>query len=378
MISGPLDNVGGGLALFFSRGVGLATWARLGYLNREVEYYRQLGEALGGVAWVTYGGKEDLELAKSLTGVNVVSNADGLSPAKFARQIGRAMRRGENRPKVLKTNQLSGAYEAFLAHRCSRLPLVVRCGNVRNHWIHYPRGKRKLGHWLKLRTALHAARKLIVPTVEEAQYAKRRFFLPGSKVSVVPNFVPTEVFRFDGRAKQKGLVGFVGSFKPAKNLPALVKAMAGIPGSRLRLIGGGSEEKQIVELAQRLNVNVEIIPYQRHEELPRYLNECEVFCFPSLYEGHPKALIEAMACGLPVVATPVYGVRNMISHGVNGYLCLDTSPQAIREGLQHVLADRSLRDRMAEEARRYVVEHFSLTVVLEKEIQVYRELNIIP
>ena len=73
--------------------------------------------------------------------------------------------------------------------------------------------------------------------------------------------------------------------------------------------------------AKKHDVDIEFIPNQRNEDLPRYLNECEIFAFPSLYEGHPKALIEAMSCGLPVVTTPVYGIQNLVTHKVNGYLC---------------------------------------------------------
>jgi glycosyltransferase involved in cell wall biosynthesis len=128
-------------------------------------------------------------------------------------------------------------------------------------------------------------------------------------------------------------------------------------------------------LADELSVRVDFIPYQRNEELPEQLNRCEVFVFPSLYEGHPKALLEAMACGLPVVTTPVYGIRNLIKHGVNGFLCAGTSPGAIREALVEVLRDEELRRRIGAEARRFVVERFAMPVVLNKELDVYRELG---
>jgi glycosyltransferase involved in cell wall biosynthesis len=216
----------------------------------------------------------------------------------------------------------------------------------------------------------------MVPTEEEASYARKLFLLPKSKVRVVPNFVQTDIFRPSNGNKRGGLVGFVGSLKPTKNLPALVEATSAIPGARLRLIGDGRQKAELAQLAERLSVEVEFVPYQTHEELPRYLNECEVFAFPSLYEGHPKALLEAMACGLPVVTTPVYGIRNLITHGVNGYMCRDTSAEAIREGLREVLGDRSASARMGDEARRFVVERFDTSVVLDEELRAYRELGI--
>jgi glycosyltransferase involved in cell wall biosynthesis len=366
-----------GLVLFFTKGVSLATWAKIGYLNREAVYYRRLGEALGGVTWVTYGRQEDQQIARSLAGINVVSNLRGLPPAQFAGRIGDEIRQHRGGLRVLKTNQLPGAYEAYLAHRRSRIPLVVRCGNVRNYWIlqSKSKAKRRIADWLRLQRALLAAYRVLVPTAEEASFARRHFILPQSRIRIIPNFVPTDLFRPDEGAKRKGLLGFVGIFKDHKNLPALLRAVADIPDARLRLIGEGGKKAQLAALADQLSVDVKFVPYQRHEDLPRYLNECEVFVFPSLYEGHPKALLEAMACGLPVVTTPVYGIRRLITHGVNGYLCADTSPEAIRQGLQQVLEDEQLRHRMGQAARQFVVERFAMPVVLEQELQVYRELG---
>jgi len=361
--------------LFLTKGVSLATWANTGYLNREAVYYRRLGEALGGVTWITYGGQEDQEIARGLSGINVVSNLQGLSPARFACSIGDEIRQHHGDLRVLKTNQLSGAYEAYLAHRRSRVPLVVRCGNVRSYWILQPKGRERIADWFRLQMALLAARRVLLPTAEEASFARRHFILPQSKIRIIPNFVQTDLFRPDDVIKRKGLLGFVGAFKYGKNLPALLRAVAGIPGVRLRLIGEGQQRAQLAALAERLPVDVEFVPHQCHDELPRYLNECEVFVFPSLYEGHPKALLEAMACGLPVVTTPVYGIRHLITHGVNGYLCADTSPEAIRQGLQQVLEDEPLRNRMGQAARRFVVQRFAMPVVLEQELQVYQELG---
>ena len=364
-----------GLVLYFSRWASLARWAQVGHLNREVEYYRQLGQALGGVTWVTHGAEEDLKIAEDLKGIHVFSNVDRLPDRQYAAKVGREIHQNRASLRVLKTNQLSGAYEASLACRGTGIPFILRCGNVRNYWIYQPKGIPKIAEWLRLQKALKAARAIIVPTEEEATYARRRFLIPRSKIRILPNFVQTDLFRPAAMAKQKGLLGFVGSLKPAKNLQALVRAAAGLPDVRLRLIGEGREKKMLAGLADDLSVPIEFVPYQSNEVLPRHLNECEIFVFPSLREGHPKALIEAMACGLPVVTTPVYGIRRLISHRVNGYLCAGTSVEAIRKGITDVLKDEPLRKAMGLMARKFVVDHFDMPVILEKELQIYRELN---
>ena len=96
-----------------------------------------------------------------------------------------------------------------------------------------------------------------------------------------------------------------------------------------------------------------------------------------MYEGHPKALIEAMSCELPVITTPVYGIKNIITHNINGYLCNDTTPQSIKQGITNVLNDPKLKNLMAINARKTILKEYSLEVVLEKEIELYKDLNLV-
>ena len=94
---------------------------------------------------------------------------------------------------------------------------------------------------------------------------------------------------------------------------------------------------------------------------------------PSHIEHHPKALLEAMACGLPVIGAEVDGIRELIQHRQTGYLC-GTSPESIRTAVQDVLADKALRARMGRNAREFVVENFALERVLEMEMGVLQKV----
>ena len=94
---------------------------------------------------------------------------------------------------------------------------------------------------------------------------------------------------------------------------------------------------------------------------------------PSLYEGHPKALLEAMACGVPVIAADSPGIREVIRHGETGYLC-GTSPDAIRDAIEALRSDCALRGRLGVAARKYVVDHFSLDRIAELEYALLQEV----
>jgi glycosyltransferase involved in cell wall biosynthesis len=97
-----------------------------------------------------------------------------------------------------------------------------------------------------------------------------------------------------------------------------------------------------------------------------------VFILPSHFEGHPKTLIEAMACGLPVIGADTPGINNLIRHGETGFLC-GTEPEQIREAIVSVLGDAGLRQRLGRNARDEAMATFSLDAIVQKELAVLEE-----
>jgi glycosyltransferase involved in cell wall biosynthesis len=100
------------------------------------------------------------------------------------------------------------------------------------------------------------------------------------------------------------------------------------------------------------------------------LNRSEVFILPSLYEGSPKALLEAMACGLPVIGTNVTGIKEVIADGENGLLC-NTDSESIRDAIIRLLASGDMRRRLGSNARAQIESNYSMEKILEKEIAVH-------
>ncbi len=369
-----------GIALFFTQGVSLKQWMQLGFLDREAAYYRSLGQALGGVTFVTYGGPEDTQAAAGLADIQVLNNRWHRSSRLFSVTAAWRYRNELKKLRLFKTNQLTGSRAAVLAKWLCGGKLVVRGGHIPslNH------ARREAGWFKLLRLRLQeglglwAADCVLLATSDMVDYVIRVYKIPPDKIQIVPNFIETSVFIPNrDREPEPGLIGFVGRLTPEKNLEALIEAAAGYDRIRLRFIGDGHLRPQLAAQAQKLAVTVEFLGNIPNHELPRYLRQCQVFAYPSLYEGHPKALLEAMACGLPVITTPVPGIDSLITHRNNGYLCANTSAAAIREGLETILDDDLLCQQMAEQARRFVVENFSLEKVLEKELAVYRQLGLL-
>ncbi|MCK4793645.1 MAG: glycosyltransferase family 4 protein, partial [Desulfobacteraceae bacterium] len=137
--------------------------------------------------------------------------------------------------------------------------------------------------------------------------------------------------------------------------------------------GSGEQEEQLRESAIKDNITANFLGNIPNHELPKILNEHELFILPSLWEGMPKTLLEAMACGCPVLGTDIDGIREVIKHGENGILC-NTNSKSIREAIISIMEDKALRHPLAKNARRTIEEEFSLSKLIEKELELYAQL----
>ena len=135
-----------------------------------------------------------------------------------------------------------------------------------------------------------------------------------------------------------------------------------------------------VSLIQRVTQYVEaealgsrVLFVERSDDVASYLSASDVFVLPSAREGHPKTLVEAMACGLAVVGTDAPGIRDVIVSGETGLL-VENDRVAFREAIARLLADGDRRARLGRHARDYAREHFSFARVLEAEMTFLSEI----
>jgi glycosyltransferase involved in cell wall biosynthesis len=132
-----------------------------------------------------------------------------------------------------------------------------------------------------------------------------------------------------------------------------------LPEAKLILVGDGEEREHLETLTDGLGIRecVEFAGRVPHEKVEDYMSQAEVFVLPSLSEGFPVTILEAMACGLPVVATRVGGVPDIIEDGTNGYLVDTMNQEQIAEALLKLLQDEKLRKDISgnnrEEVRKY-------------------------
>lgn len=161
-----------------------------------------------------------------------------------------------------------------------------------------------------------------------------------------------------GLAPGAGLVAFIGRLIPEKGAVALAEAVATLPGVTLAAAGAGPEEEALRAAGAKV---LGALPHHRVVQL---LTQADVYCLPTRYaEGFPTTLLEAAACGCPILCTPTAGTEELLPGPRYGTLLTDTSPAALREALRPLLEDPAAARARAAAARARVEAHFTWDAV---------------
>jgi glycosyltransferase involved in cell wall biosynthesis len=236
-------------------------------------------------------------------------------------------------------------YVASCIGRSFKKPVVIT-----SHGADTYRFLRNLTTGPLVRTALRRSDRIIAVSAADAQFIQRHDDVK-AKLAIICNGVDTQKFHPQDTAavrKQlalpvdKKIVVFVGYLYPVKGIASLLTAMTLLDSSDLHLVlvGDGllrqALEQQVRE--SQLHDRVHFIGEQPHDRIPLWMNCADVFCLPSLNEGWPTVLFEALACGKPVVATHVGGIPEAIHSAQYGILVEPNQPQMLARALHTALA----------------------------------------
>ena len=186
-----------------------------------------------------------------------------------------------------------------------------------------------------------------------------------SRISVVANGVDTDFFSPDyAKQSSQPTVIYAGRLVPQKDPQTLLESFKiiqqKIPEAQLIVIGNGSlrPDLELFIKQHALEKKISLIPGTA--DIKKHMQSAQVFLLASRYEGSPNILIEAMACGLPVVATRTSGIPELIEHGVNGYMVSPGDSTDLAELTIKLLRENRLREEMGKEARNRVIENHKL------------------
>lgn len=355
------------IAVFFTHGVSLELWDKRGMFSREVHFYQELASHVGEVWFFTYGAHDDRYREQLGLNIRVFPKRLPLPNLLYSFLLPLIYWKQIKHTDAIRIHQMAGAIPALIAHWISRKPLIVRCGYQWSTFLKHQQAP-AIKQWMVNvieKVTYDTATTIIVATHADAESVAWRYRIPPQKIHVIPNYVDTNLFKPLVIEKKPRSICFVGRLEPQKNLMNLVAAVQGT-NAHLVFYGEGSLRDELEQHAQELNVRANFRGKIANDELPAALNACELFILPSLYEGNPKVLLEAMACGLPVIGTNVEGIRSIIEDGKNGILC-EPSSESIREVIKRLMNDPVTQQRLGGSARQTILETVSLSNMVQTE-----------
>jgi len=235
----------------------------------------------------------------------------------------------------------------------------------------------------------HSTDKIISPSPHLARLIKSYCLVNKHKIHVIPNGIDLEAFdmvkdydadflnKYD--LERDKYVLFIGRLSVLKGVQYLIKAFSTIKKEyskiKLVIVGRGDFQDYLRNLAQGIDDVVFTGYVDSLADRKLIYENCVAVAVPSLYEGLPMVVLEAMACRKAVIASDVGGIPLLIRHGKNGFLAKPGNPESLEKFIRRLLEDPNLRKNMGCFGRKLVEEEFTVDKMVSKTIRVYKSLT---
>lgn len=366
------------LGLFLELGGSLEEWDSVGFLSREISLYNALArEYFDQIYIFTYGGKKDLHYTDRLEKNIIVLSGKTRSrsyimnffyelwiPIKYQSILRKCT--------IYKTNQNSGSIAATLAKLLFRKKLVVRSGYIGSELARRSRLSPlvKGYYFLAEQLSYHICDRALISAEPNRQLLARHYPFLRNRLITHNNFIDTDCFKKNDSLEKLFDMIYVARFNRDKNHQLILDTLKDTKISVL-FIGQGETLTLIKAKVKEMNIQATFQESVPNEELPSRYNSARICAFPSLHEGSPKSLLEAMACSLPIVALQAPGIVNIITNEVNGLI---SDEVGFKANIGRLLNDRALCDKLGQSARETIVDEYSFKRIFQKEIEIYQNL----
>lgn len=275
-----------------------------------------------------------------------------------------------------------------------RTPIVLTVpGNIYERIAHGNPFDWSMTQVLKLAARLSARFcACIIVTSEDMKEWWAKTGAPASRMVLIPHGIDTEIFHpipnarsLLGISDQKRIILYVGRLSHEKGIHYLLEAVHSvrktIPGVELHLVGDGPFKEQLIQLARQLQMEEQVIfhGWVDQPNLPLYYSAADVTVLPSLSEGLPRTMLEALACGSPFIGTRITGIVDHVRHGETGLLVNPRDIAALANQVLLLLQDVSLRQEIGTRAMEYVSQQLAWRVIVHRmRTEVYQRFARLP
>lgn len=226
-------------------------------------------------------------------------------------------------------------------------------------------------------------------SVSVVDHLHRAAWIPRSRLRLMPGGVDVAAFADARPAHRAGLrvpegsplIIWTGRLDPIKGFEEMLAAFRCVrsePAAHLLLVGEGAYRPVVERLVSEHRLSDRVHLLGERQDVPALLKAADVFLFCSRTEGLPNSLLEAMAAGLPIVATDAPGCRDVVRHGFNGLLAPVRDIPAIAGAVERLLADPPAAQTLGRNGHRWVTDHFSVKTLTLRWAEIYRMLVATP
>ena len=283
----------------------------------------------------------------------------------------------EYQPDVVNVHYMSGY--GLMATLAGARPLVLNCYGSD---IFVAPQKSKIVKWI-VKQLLINADAVAATSKAMATEAKRIMGKRHKDVTVTPFGVDITLFKKDEDRKysERPVIGIIKYLKPEYNIPLLIKAFAitreiAKVKPLLHIYGSGPLKEEFVSLCKQLNIYDDVTFFETipNQEVPKALNTMDIFVNSSNVESFGVNIVEAMACELPVVATPCPGPKEVIDNGITGIVLKDWDENELADELIKLVENPTLRIKYGKAGREKVLREYDWSQNVETLIKVYKQV----
>jgi glycosyltransferase involved in cell wall biosynthesis len=374
------------LSLFFTRGVSLEMWLNQGLFDREKLIYEEhLKQGnVTKVYWFSYGSddkklseqlKQENRLHKDIEVVKMpkLFNIPKIGSFLYSFILPFIQKKYLKESDILKTNQMDGGWSVVIAKWLYCKPLIVRTGYTLSQ-LEYSKNKSSLRYkyYSLIETFTYKyCNKAIVSSNHNEKYLIEKIYLKKNNINTIKNFIDINRFKDLNIKRYEDKILFVGRLNKEKNLFNLIEAVSKNELT-LDIYGQGDLKEELISFGKAKKAKINFKGTVPNKELVNIYNSYKYYILPSYFEGMPKTLLEAMACGCICIGTNVNGINEVIKDGVNGYLSDDVVADSLAETINKVI--KLNNNDILNNGIKTIENNFSLKGAVKLENVIFKEL----
>jgi len=285
-----------------------------------------------------------------------------------------------NKPSVVHTHLFTADTWGRLAATMARVPCIITTVHSTNSW-------KGAIHRLVDKALSFVTDRIVACSDEVANVLKKEFKISKDRIAILSNGIDfrrfdtlnlTTINEIDLLAPDIVKIVVIGRLHPAKGHLDLIRAIAKLKTVTTKfhvfLVGEGELKDEIITKCTENNISNFITLMGQRTDIPEILAKTDIFVMPSHWEGLPMALLEAMAMSMPVIASRVGGIPDVIKDGFNGLLIDKSDDAELANKIAQLLADERMRIKLGVEAKKTVIENYSAKNVSKGYESLYQKI----